>query len=377
VSAGKIIAQISKKARPKFAIIPKLALHFSTLPKGHILSGQSQAKDYEIFPTLGPASRTRPIWQELVEAGANGFRLNTSHLTLEQLEEWLTGLVPFLADLSPRLPLVLDLQGSKWRLGSLPAIELHPGDRVELVYASRTPQESGGLPLLPVPHLDFFQAAPQSSPELVLNDARVRLQVEKAGETSILARVTQGGEISAHKGITFSDTSYRKESLTEKDRSIVEMTRSLPGLRYALSYLKDGEEMERYRSQLGSDVYLAAKLERPQALEQAARIALSANEIWLCRGDLGAELGLAEMAAAVASFNLFVPVCPVPVFMAGQVLEHLTGQPNPTRSEVCYLYDSLQRGYRGFVLSDETAIGSYPVESVRSAALFRQPIGRP
>ena len=100
-------------------------------------------------------------------------------------------------------------------------------------------------------------------------------------------------------------------------------------------------------------------------------IAAVANELWVCRGDLGAELGLREMAVAVQRFTQMLGDLSVPVLMAGQVLEHMTQQPTPTRSEVCYLYDTLLAGYRGVVLSDEAAIGRYPVASCRAAAMFR------
>jgi pyruvate kinase len=121
----------------------------------------------------------------------------------------------------------------------------------------------------------------------------------------------------------------------------------------------------------GHPAYLIAKLERGPALDEAGLIAASADELWLCRGDLGAELGLREMALAVRRFSEGAARCPVPVYLAGQVLEHMTGQPNPTRSEVCYLYDALAQGYHGVVLSDETAIGRYPVESCAAAAMFK------
>lgn len=143
--------------------------------------------------------------------------------------------------------------------------------------------------------------------------------------------------------------------------AILEQTRSLDFVRYALSYVKDAGEMARYRHRLGRSLYLIAKLERPLAVEQALPMVEFADELWLCRGDLGAEVGLAAMAEAVS----------LPVLMAGQVLEHMAAQPAPTRSEVCYLYEALRQGYRGFVLSDETAVGRYPVESCRVAALFK------
>ena len=107
------------------------------------------------------------------------------------------------------------------------------------------------------------------------------------------------------------------------------------------------------------------------ALAEGTQIAVSADEVWLCRVDLGAELGLKGMATAVSQFSDRVHAIPVPVLLAGQVLEHMAEHPTPTRTEVCGLHEALGHGYQGFVLSDETAIGQDPVESCRVAALFR------
>ena len=129
--------------------------------------------------------------------------------------------------------------------------------------------------------------------------------------------------------------------------------------------------MARYRAQFGQSAYLIAKLERRPAVDQGTQLAKSADELWLCRGDLGAELGAKAMAEAVHRFSARVGRLSTPAFLAGQVLEHMAEHPTPTRSEVCYLHDALTKGYRGVVLSDETAVGRYPVESCRIAALWR------
>jgi pyruvate kinase len=330
---------------------------------------------YDIVVTLGPASAGREIWAEMLATGVTAFRLNTSHLNLSDLLGWIDRLEPFLAACSPRPPLVLDLQGSKWRLGQVAAVELSAGQQVDLILADQSSQAS----VLPVPHADFFAAALQSSHEIVLNDAKVRLVVETAGPQRIRTRVVQGGPVSARKGITFRSSEYRLETLNARDEEILTQTRQLAGIRYAISYVRDAAEMERYRALLGSSAYLIAKLERQPALESAAVIARpapgerfgSANELWLCRGDLGAELGLKGMAEQSHLFSKTVKTYPVPVLLAGQVLEHMTANPAPTRSEVSTLYESLVQGYRGAVLSDETAIGRYPVEACRTAALFK------
>jgi len=322
---------------------------------------------YEIVATLGPSSNNVSIWQPLLDAGATAFRLNTSHLSLPQLQRWLDQLDPFLSSLNPRPPLVLDLQGSKWRLGDFAACMLNVGQRIELVCAASSDRPN----VLPVPHPDFFRAASVSSDEIVLNDAKIRLVRESIGSDTLRARVIVGGELSAHKGITFASSDYRQEELSAKDRSIFEQTQHLKGVRYAISYVRDAAEMIKYRAHFGRSAYLIAKLERQPAVDEAQSIAAAADELWLCRGDLGAELGIRSMAETVHRFSDGIGALPVPVLMAGQVLEHMTEHPTPTRSEVCYLYDTLYAGYRGFVLSDEVAIGRYPIDSCRIAALFR------
>ncbi len=323
--------------------------------------------NYDIIATLGPGSDTPALWQEMLIAGVTAFRLNTSHLSLLQLQHWLDRLTPFLSALDPTPPLVLDLQGSKWRLGDFPTRTLEQGKSIELVYAPTTDRANA----LPVPHADFFQAAPLSSAEIILNDAKIKLAREALGPEVVRATVIVGGEISARKGITFAASNYRQEQLSDKDRAILDQTRQLPIVRYAISYIRDAQEMQKYRTHFGDGAYLIAKLERQPAVDEVMQIAAAANEVWLCRGDLGAELGLRAMAEAAWRFTNSIGDLPIPALLAGQVLEHMVDHPTPTRSEVCYLYEALLKGYRGFVLSDEAAIGQYPIESCRTAALFR------
>ena len=299
--------------------------------------------------------------------GVTAFRINTSHLDLDRILIWLEQLSVFCAGYELQIPLILDLQGSKWRIGQIESQILAPDEEIELIFAEASQQTSR----IPVPHVDFFRAAPLSSNQIALSDAKVILRREESGPDWLKARVIQGGELSARKGITFVDSDYRNERLTDKDRKIVETTRDIPAIQYAISYLKDAEEMIRYREIFGSCLPLIAKIERPNALKDAFHVSASANTLWLCRGDLGAELGPAGMARAVSDFTREIETIPTPVLMAGQVLEHVSVSPQPTRTEVCYLLDCLVSGYSGFVLSDETAIGQFPVQSCATAALFK------
>jgi pyruvate kinase len=323
--------------------------------------------DYQIVATLGPSCDTESTWQSLLAAGVTGFRLNTSHFSLGHLIGWMERLGVFLAGCDPQPTLVLDLQGSKWRLGEFPECVLIEGQEVTLVCAVSVDRPD----VLPVPHTDFFRAASGSSGEIVLNDAKLRLGVESQSADTLRVRVITGGTILPRKGITYTASVYRQESLSEMDHAVLRHTQHFAGVHYAMSYVKDAVEMGHYRAQVGRSTYVIAKLERQPAVDEAGQIAESADELWLCRGDLGAELGTKAMAAAVYRFSDRVSGMSVPVLLAGQIFEHMTEHPTPTRSEVCALYDALMKGYRGVVLSDETAIGRDPVESCRMAALFR------
>ncbi len=343
---------------------------------------------YEIVATLGPVTNGKRVWRQLLDAGASAVRLNSSHLSLAELEEWLVRLQPVLND-APGAHVVLDLQGSKWRLGRYPAVTIAEGERLRLAYTNAADRPG----VLPVPHSDFFRAVEDSPGVILLNDAKTRLRAERCDKDSVDTVVERGGELSGHKGLSVPGSRIRSEGLQAKDRDLLTLTEGgrgyggklgdaaaggrVPGcVRYALSYVRDGQEMAVYRRVFGSGAYLIAKLERREALDDAAAIAEHADELWLCRGDLGAELGLAEMARAAGAFGLRVRSIGRPVLLAGQVLEHMSSHPTPTRAEVCGLYDALAAGYGGIVLSDETAVGAYALESCRAAALFRGLAGR-
>jgi pyruvate kinase len=320
-------------------------------------------RSYEVVATLGPATASPEHAVELVRAGATALRLNSSHIAPDRLREWVDALLRVVGG----TPIVIDLQGSKWRVGELEPFELAVGSRVEMRLA-RGPTERE---VIPVPHEDFFRAASQSDRSVLMDDARIELGLEVTGTDFATAVVVRPGVLRPRKGITLPSTTFRRERLTEADAEAVRDTQGIALVSYAVSYVKDGTEARRYRSFLGKHG-MVSKLERPSALEDASAIAAVSDCLWLCRGDLGAEMGLAAMAEAVHRFGLSLRASPVPVLLAGQVLEHMTEHPEPTRSEICHLHDILSSGYAGVVLSDETAVGRFPVQSVRVASAWRE-----
>ncbi len=364
-------------------------------------SGYTDTMTYDIIATLGPATAAPADALRLLHNGANRFRLNTSHLSVTETMTWIEHLPDRANQAEARNgphEVVLDLQGSKWRLGVFEVCVLALGDTVVLwdcsvpaapgaagandaASTSRFPASSAKAAVhrLPVPHSDFFRAAADCPGTVRLNDGRVELQIEDVEPAALRCRVMTQGEISPRKGISLPGSTFRREGLSDKDQDIVRRAALLPQVSYALSYVRDAEELRVLKhavdsvDEVGSvrGRCIIAKIERPEAVNDIEAIAQECNELWICRGDLGAELGSVAMARTVHELTGKLRRLAPPTVLAGQVLEHMTTHPEPTRSELCHLYDALKAGYAGIVLSDETAVGKHPAAACRAAAMFQ------
>jgi len=287
----------------------------------------------------------------------------------EEVSRWISALrSEFGSETAPDL--ILDLQGSKWRVGETPTRQVAAGEVLTLLYAESPGAREPARNMLSVPHPDFFSAAAISPGRITMNDAKVELQIVSCSSDRLECRVTRGGPISGRKGISLPGSSYRREGLHPRDARIVRESGG-SSISYAISYVRDAEELGNLKKSIPENARLTAKIERPEAVADALAIAAETDEIWLCRGDLGAEVGGAQMARIVHTFYPQISRMGVPTVLAGQVLEHMTDSPDPTRAELCNLFDALTYGMAGVVLSDETAVGSYPVESCAAASLFR------
>lgn len=303
--------------------------------------------------TLGPKSLG--LASELHRSGADTLRLNASHLPAKALE----AAIVRARRAAPAARILVDLQGAKMRLGRFSPRRVARDDRVALVLA----QESHG-DALPLPHAELFEVL-QPGDTLSLDDGRHHALVERCGGQRLTMRMLTAGTLLARKGVNRADHPVTLEGLTERDRNAISVARSAGCGDFAVSFVSDGRECDWVR-QLAPEAHVTAKLERSDALEHLEAIAARADELWVCRGDLGAQLGLLALGRAVA--QVAPQSLPVPVLMAGQVLEHMRHGTQPTRSEICHLSDLLARGYAGVVLSDETALGDSPELATEWAA---------
>jgi pyruvate kinase len=303
----------------------------------------------QIVATLGPSSLD--LSAQLWRAGATAFRLNASHFDINEL----AGIAAAVRRELPEIPLVVDLQGAKMRLGVFPECAISRGDRVRfsLGAAKQT---------IPIPHRELFSAV-EAGDTLSCDDGRLRLRVEAVAGEIIDAVALSAGPLLPRKGVNVLEHPVALADLTATDQACITATRHLGRTAYAFSFIKDGPEAAWIRRR-EPHCTVAGKIERREAVENIDRIARAVDALWICRGDLMAQMGAAAMARWVSGCN--PRLVPCPVLMAGQVLEHLTFHAEPTRSEVCHLHDLVGRGYAGFVLSDETAIGRDPAGAVRA-----------
>lgn len=302
--------------------------------------------------TLGPSSFS--LAKALADAGATEFRLNASHMSVDDLAERCAALRRDF----PKIRCVVDLQGKKMRIGAISARQLAPN---MLVTLSNDPDDDQSVY---VPHSELF-AQVAIGEHLSLDDGRIEIEIEWCESRRLQARVRRAGLLKPRKGLNRVEHPLELFDLTAADQSIVSRCAQFDNTDFAVSFAEDGTEAEWIRTRAPARRVIL-KVERREALLKLPSLVAAADELWICRGDLGAQLGLAQMADAVASIrpNEFE----TPTLMAGQVLEHVRTHDTPTRSEVCHLSDLLQRGYAGVVLSDETAIGDFPELATRWAA---------
>ena len=306
----------------------------------------------QVVMTLGPATAEPELIARLMDSAAR-FRLNAAHLPGDELRSWLERLDGIYRGRGESRPVVIDLQGAKMRVGRLKQPR-RLGRSVTLVCEEHDP---GDEALVPVPHPELFEVV-RPGERLTLDDARITLEVAEVAGQHIRAEVLSGEVLRSNKGINRMEHPVPFRGMAAADRRALELARPFPFCQFAFSFVLDGSEAQHLRRE--TSAHLVAKLERPEAMEQVPAIAGAFDELWLCRGDLGSQAGLAALGPLQHEFARRIPELEVPALLAGQVLEHMTHHPEPTRSEVVHLHDAARLGWSGVVLSDETAVGQHP-----------------
>jgi pyruvate kinase len=316
----------------------------------------------KIIATVGPASWDDETLTQLVEAGADVFRLNFSHADRERHARSIEA-VRAAAERGGREVAVLgDLPGPKLRIGELrdDVAELQTGTHVTL-----TPQQvEGDAETIPV---DWPAVGSLREDELVyLADGSIRLRVGGAAGEGVGAEVEVGGTLSSHKGMNIPGVTARA---TDGDLGWVEFAVEHGVDLLAMSFVSSAADLEPVADQLrslGSDIPLIAKIEKQQAAESAEEIVRAASGgIMVARGDLGIELPLAEVPVVQKRLIRAAGQRSKPAITATQMLASMVTERRPTRAEVTDVANAIFDGSDAVMLSEETAVGRHPVEAVR------------
>lgn len=318
-------------------------------------------RNAKIIATLGPATASPQQIESLFTAGADVFRLNASHSSHEELRHYVFTIRQIEKKLKRPVGVLLDLQGPKLRLGVFKdgGVTLSAGSTFRLDLS----QDAGDESRAPLPHPEVFSALTVGS-ELLLNDGRVRLRVEQHGGDFALTRVITGGELSDHKGVNVPNVVLPLSPLTAKDREDLEFGLEMGVDWVALSFVQRPEDVAELRDLAGERCAVMAKLEKPSAIEELDEIVRLSDAVMVARGDLGVEVPPETVPILQKRIVQACRQAGRPVVVATQMLESMIHAPAPTRAEASDVATAIYDGADAVMLSAETAVGEYPVDSV-------------
>lgn len=321
----------------------------------------------KIVCTIGPATDTPEMLSKLMDAGMNVVRLNTSHGDLEEHRRKIRLVKEIRGDRKLPIAILLDLAGPKIRTGYLERDEVSLEEGSELVLT--TEDVLGNEKILSV-NYPGLPADVKPGDRILLSDGAIELEVlETDGLTRIKTRVLNGGRITHRRGVNVPGVDLKGiSSLTDRDVEFMKLGVEEGVDYFALSFVRRAEDVERAKemiSKLGGDQPVVSKIETLQALENLEEIVEKSDGIMVARGDLGVEIPLQEVPVAQKRIISTANRMAKPVITATQMLESMVDNPRPTRAEVTDIANAILDGTDAVMLSEETAVGKYPIEAVK------------
>ncbi len=319
----------------------------------------------KIVATVGPASGDIEMIRRLVQAGVDVFRINFSHGTDEQHEQFLAGIREVEADRGRPIAVMADLCGPKIRVGPIDGSSMLVGEN-QRITIQREPVE--GRPDRISTTLGEIVQQVRAGDAVLLDDGKIRLEVVEApADDEFVCKVVRGGILATGKGVNLPDTPLDLPVLTEKDRRDVEWLAGREFDYVAMSFVRTAKDIAALRDllqQAGDNAHIVAKIEKPQAVENIQEIAAEADAIMVARGDLGVEMDLPAVPVAQKRIARICQEAGKPCIIATQMLESMTTHAVPSRAEVSDVANAVLDHTDAVMLSGETAVGKFPVETV-------------
>jgi pyruvate kinase len=322
----------------------------------------------KIVCTIGPASRSESVLKELIKSGMSVARLNFSHGNLKDHWEDIRRIRSVAKQLDRMVAIMIDLPGSKIRIGKLfqEPLVLKKGNDVTLT----TKNVSNATSLIPVD----YKRLPESVAKgglIYLNDGFIQLRVKEVLAGEVMCKVVIGGQLLSHKGLNLPRAKILGDVVTDKDYGFLDFGLKEGVNIFSASFVEKAEDILKVKDfarKKGKSIYVVAKIERAEAVKNIDQIMAVADAIMVARGDLGVQIPLEDVPAAQKKLIYKANLMGRPVITATQMLESMTENIRPTRAEVTDVANAILDGTDAVMLSEETAIGKYPVETVKIMA---------
>ena len=323
----------------------------------------------KIVATIGPASNSVEVLVEMIRAGMNVARINFSHgdfdghrAVIEKVRE--------AAELAGRrVAIMADLPGPKMRIGDMErAVELGAGDPLTL-----TTEEITGTSDRVSVTLNDLPGVVKAGDNLYLNDGIIHLEVEKIEDTDVHCRVKVGGNLSSRKGLNMPGIDLGISAFTGRDEECLRFALENGITVFSQSFVENEEDISALRSaaaEMGITPFVIAKIERIRALDNIDGIIAASDAIMIARGDLGVEIPIQRMAVVQKELMEKANLAGKPVVTATQMLESMVEHNRPTRAEATDVANAILDGTHCVMLSAESAVGKFPVESIRMLAMI-------
>ena len=320
----------------------------------------------KIIATIGPTSRDPETLDQLIAAGMDCARLNFSHGTLEEHAEVIHSVRQLSAKHGRRVAILQDLGGVKLRLGQMKEpVQLHHGNEIVI-----TAEESSSQPdMLPFPEPAILRNLRPGN-LVFISDGTVCLEVLKTDGTAVETRVLNGGILSSHKGVNLPGVTIDLPVITEEDKVAIQFGVEQDVDWVAVSFVRTVEDMRYAKAQLnamGSKARVMAKLERAEGIENIDSILREVDGVMVARGDMGVEIPMERVPIVQKKIVRKASLAAKTSCVATQMLRSMVVSPTPTRAEVSDITNAVLDGCDSILLSDEIAVGQYPVEVVRVA----------
>lgn len=316
----------------------------------------------KIVSTLGPVSTPEEIIRNLYKAGVTMFRINSSHDTMETHQATINKIRKIEKEENAIIPVLLDLQGPKIRIGSLEApIKVQVGEVLKFQHSDK--YENG---IIPVDYEGIASDVKQGE-KILIDDGKIQLVVEKTENQVVFAKALTSGEIKPRKGLNIPGGTGSIDILTETDLKYIEFAIKNDIDYLGLSFVRTKEDIIKLRHILNKNnarIRIISKIEKPQALENIDDIIEYSDAIMVARGDLGIEIQTESLPIAQKTIIKKANLARKPVIVATQMLESMIENPIPTRAETSDVANAIIDGADAVMLSGETAMGNYPVEAV-------------